>query len=113
MLLQLQGSCRYRKRPDNYDGRVSQRKHKPDSYWALALLHELASHVINGRDVVCIHGVAKPKTVSEKCGAQQHRIMLKSDHRPRPCRHIENSQNAVNGHDLAFDVLRSVVQQSF
>ena len=51
------------RRAQDHDGRVAQRKHKADGNRALALLHELARDVVDGRNVVGIHRVAQAKAV--------------------------------------------------
>ena len=48
---------RDRYRPDEDNGRMSQGKHESDSDWLLAFLHQLASHVIDGRDVIRVYGM--------------------------------------------------------
>ena len=110
-MLQRQRGGRNRKRPHDDDGRVAQREHQSDSDRPLALLHQLARHVVDGRNVIRIDRMAKSKAVSQKRRAQQHRKVIECDEGPAPCRQIEAQQQGVQGDDLGLGVARFVIEQ--
>ena len=97
---------------DDHDGRMAEREEQADGDRPLALLHQLARHVVDGRDVVGIDGVAQPECVGQERGADQHRIIVKRDQRPDPGQHIGGDQHGIDAGDLAakFGVL--IVEQS-
>lgn len=91
-LLQRERSRRDCKGSQHDNGRVPERKHKADSNRSFALLHQLARYIVDCRDVICIHRVAKTKAVCEKCGPKKHRVVMKSGECPKPCTEIERQQ---------------------
>jgi hypothetical protein len=60
---------------------MTEGKQEADGDRALALLHQLARHIIDCGDMIGIDGVAQPKTVGEQRGAQQ---TPDNGGRPRP-----------------------------
>ena len=72
---------------------MPERKHEPDGNRAFAFLHELAGHIVDGRNMVSIHRMAKAETVGKKGGAQQYREMTEGQDRPEPRRSIEYDQD--------------------
>jgi hypothetical protein len=62
-----------------HDRRVPERKEKPRGRRPLAFLHKFSGDVVDGRDVVRIHGVAEPERVGQKGGSQLQRIIPESD----------------------------------
>ena len=59
-------------------------KKKPGCRRSLAFLHKFSGDVVDGRDVVRIHGVAEPERVSQKGGPQLQRIIPESNESPSP-----------------------------
>ena len=93
------------------DGRVAEREEQADRNRPLAILHQLARHVVDRRDVVGIDGVAQPERVGEKRGADQHRVIVECDQRPRPRQHIGADQDNVEAGDLATEFGVLVVEE--
>ena len=80
---------------------MAEREEKADGDGTFALLHQLARHVVDRRDVVGIDRVAQPERVGQECGADQHRIIVKRDQRPQPGQYIGDDQHGINADDLA------------
>ena len=90
---------------------MAERKEEADGNGPLALLHQLARDVVDGRDVVGIDGVAKAERVGEECGADQDRIIMESDQRPNPGQHIGDGQHDINTGDLDTKSRILIVEQ--
>ncbi len=58
---------------------MPERKHESDCDWLLAFLHQLASQVIDRRDMVRIYGMPQPEAISEEGCAEQHRVTKKQE----------------------------------
>ena len=99
-------------RREHHHGRMAEREEEADADRPLALLHQLARHIVDRRDVVGIDGVAKPERIGQEGGADQHRIIVKRDQRPNPGQHIGGDQQAVNAGELAAKLGILVVEQS-
>ena len=74
---------------------MSQREHEPHGDRPLAFLHQLASHIVDGGNMVGIDRMTKTKTVGQKRGAQQQRKMPEGQDSPEPRSAIEHCQHAV------------------
>ena len=72
-------------RQDHHSG-VAHGEEEAHGHRALALLHQLAGDVVDGRDVVGVHGVPQTEAVGQQRGAEQHRLMAKDQERPGPHR---------------------------
>ena len=48
---------------------MPERKEEPDRVGRLALLHQLAHDIVDGRDMVGIESVPEAEHVGEQCGA--------------------------------------------
>ena len=57
-------------------------KNRPTADRALALLHQLARHVVDRRDMVGVERVPQPERIGERRRAQQHRKIMEGDERP-------------------------------
>ena len=57
-----------RRRTQDNNRRVTEREQEAHRHWALAFLHQLSGHIIDGRDMVSIHGM--PKTIGTRKFAQ-------------------------------------------
>ena len=68
------------------DRRVAEREEEPDADRPLAVLHQLAGGVVDGRDVVGVDGVAEPEGVGEEGRRQQDRVLDRRDQREEPTR---------------------------
>ena len=53
---------------DEHDGGVTEGEEEPDRERSLALGHELAGRVVDGRDVVGVEGVAQAQGVGQRAG---------------------------------------------
>ena len=71
-------------------------KKKPTLTRALALLHELARHIVDRRDMVGIHGVAQAEAVGEQGRSQQDGLLAEYHERPYPGGQIEDDEQAVD-----------------
>ena len=91
---------------------MTERKHESHSNRTLALLHQFARHVVDGGDVVGIHGMPQAKTIGKKRGPQQQRVLAKREDRPNPRGHIEDEQDAVDAGDLGAEIACGVVEQA-
>lgn len=110
-VLQRECRCSYGDGTDDHNGRVSQREHEADSDRAVTFLYQLAGHVVDRGDMICINSVAKAEAAGQKGSSQQHRIAVERDQRPRPSRDIEHQQNAVDHEDIPSGASRLVVEQ--
>src|ERR1035437_8053157 len=90
---------------------MPEREHKPNRNRTLSLLHQFARDVVDRRNVVGIHRVAKSKAVSKKGSAKKHWIMVKCDQGPEPRSQIESQQHGINRDDFVFRTTRLVVEQ--
>ncbi len=63
--LERAGGQRHHGGHQHHDRGVSERKEKSDRDRPLALLHQLAHHVVNGRNMIGIHGVAQAEAVRQ------------------------------------------------
>ncbi len=91
---------------------MAEREHEPDRDRPFAFLHQLASDIVDGRNVVGVDGVAQAKAVSEERSPHQQRKMAKSESRPKPSGHIESKQNCINPDNFAAHVGGRVVEQT-
>jgi hypothetical protein len=71
---------------------MPQREPGADGMRLLALLHQLAHHIVDGGDVVGIHGVAQAEDPRQKRRAQQRRTIRKRRPGPQPGRQIGRGQ---------------------
>ena len=83
-VLQRKRGGRNGSRTQQHDCRVAEREHEADSDRTLAFLHQLARHIVDGRNMVGVHGVAQAEAVGEKRRSQQQRIVAKRESRPKP-----------------------------
>src|ERR1039458_10438477 len=81
---------------ENYDGGVAKGEHESDGDGALALLHELAGDVVDGRNVVGVDGVAQAERIREEGRAQQNGIVVEGEDGPEPGGSVEQEEKAVN-----------------
>ncbi len=91
---------------------MAEREEEADADRPLALLHQLARHVVDRRDMVGIDGVAQTERIGQESGADQHGIVAKCDQRPDPRQNIGGDQQAVNAGKLAAKRGILIVEQS-
>ena len=77
------------------DGRMAERKKEADRDRPLALLHQLARHVVNGRDMIGVHRVAESEGVGQERRAQQNRMVMKGQQRPEPGPGVEADEQGI------------------
>ena len=94
----------------HHHGRMAEREEQAGRQRALALLHELAGDVVDGRDVVGVDRMAQPEAVGEEAGAEQHRVVVERDQRPGPGRDVGRDQQRIDGDDLAAQVGGAIVE---
>ena len=63
---------------------MPQRKEEADEHRLFAILHQLASDVVDGRDMVGIERVAQAEGVGEGAGSQEQREMAEGDEGDAP-----------------------------
>ena len=73
---------------------MAKRKEEPNRDGTLAVLHQLSRDIVYGGDVIRIDSVAKPESVGEDSGAQEHRIVVQRKKRPYPGKQIPPTSNA-------------------
>ena len=82
---------------------MPEREKQADSDRLLALLHELAGDIVDGRDVIGIHGVPKAESIGHHGGPEQHRLPVKGYQRPGPHGHTERDQERIDDDDASPD----------
>ena len=93
------------------DGRMAEREEKADADRALAFLHQLARHIVDGGDVIRVEGVPEAEAVGEKGGPEQQREIAEGDERPHPRGDVGGDQQDINADDLAAHILFRIVEQ--
>ena len=96
---------------EHHHGRMAEREEEADADRPLALLHQLARHVVDRRDMVGIDGVAQTERIGQERGADQHRIIAKRDQRPDPRQNIGGDQQAVNADKLVAEFRVPVIKE--
>jgi len=86
---------------------VAKRKEEPNRDGTLAVLHQLSRDIIYGGDVIRIDSVAKPESVGEDSGAQEHRIVVQRKKRPYPGKQIAANQQRIQDDEFATHWRRS------
>ena len=71
-------------------------KVEPYANGALALLHELAGHVVYCCNVIGIDRMAQSQTISEKRGTKRHGEAPEARQSPNPDQNIEQREERVN-----------------
>ena len=71
-------------------------KYETHRYWSLSVLHQLASNVVDRRNVVGIDCVPKTECVSENRGTKEYWFIMERDNRPNPSANVHRDQKAVN-----------------
>ena len=66
------------------DRRVAEGEEKPSRAGSLSLLRQLASHIVDGRDMIGIEGMAETEQVGQKGRAQKCRPLRERCPRPGP-----------------------------
>ena len=70
---------RDRERQRHHYRRMTEREVKADGNGAFALLHQLASDVVDGGNVIGVHRVAQAERVGEERGAQEQRVRRREE----------------------------------
>ena len=68
---------------------MPEREHEADRDRPFSLLHQLAGHVVDGGNVVRVHGMTQAKTVSKKRGSEEHRVAMEGNAGPNPRAQVE------------------------
>ena len=95
---------------DHHDGRVAEREEEADAERALALLHQLSRHVVDGRDVIRIDRVAQAERIGEERRADEHRIIAERDQRPDPRQYVGADQHRIDAGGLAAEFRALIVE---
>ena len=91
---------------------MTQREEEADANRPLAVLHQLARHVVDSSDVVGIHGVPQPEAIGEQRGAEQDRVVPERDQRPCPCGNVCSDQDCVEAGNLQAQLVRLIVENA-
>jgi hypothetical protein len=75
---------------------MAQREEQADAERPLALLHQLARDIVDGGDVVGVDAVAQAEAVGEQRRAEQQRLVVEHQERPRPGGKIGRHQPSVD-----------------
>ena len=81
-------------------------KKKPTRDRLFALLHQLARHVVNRRDVVGVHRMTQAERVGQERRAQQNRMIMKGDQRPNPSPGVDADEQRIHGDNPALQARR-------
>ncbi len=90
---------------------MAEREEQADAERLLALLHQLARHIVDGGDVVGVHRVAQAEAVGEEGGAEQDRIVVEGREGPGPDGDIDGDQPGIERDDLSAGLGGTVVEQ--
>jgi hypothetical protein len=82
-------------------------KEKAHADRPLPLLHQLARHVVNGRDVVRIHRMPQTEGVGQQRRPEQDRESVEGGQRPQPRSRVEASQDDNQHPDFPAHTRRS------
>jgi len=90
---------------------MTEREQEADGDGPLAVLHELSRDIVDGGDVIGVHGVAEAEAVSKKRGAKKHGIAVKRDGSPKPRAEVENGEKDVDADDATAQICGRIVEQ--
>ena len=90
-------------RGKDHHGAVPEREEQADTRGLSAFLDQLAGGVVDGGDVIGIHGMAQAEAVGQKSGAQQQRIVMEGRESPGPGQQVGSDQAGENGQDATFE----------
>ncbi len=90
---------------------MPERKEQADAERLLALLHQLARHIVDGGDVVGVHRVAQAEAVSEEGGSQQDRIVVEGCEGPGPDGDVDGDQPGIERDNLSAGLSGIIVEQ--
>ena len=80
-------------------GGMAQREEEADSDRPLVLLHQFPGHVVDGRDMVGVHGVPQAATVGQQAHAQGGRVVVEKGQRQSPDNDVQADKKSVDRHD--------------
>ena len=80
---------------------------------ALAVLHQLARHVVDGRDVIGVDGVPQAQAVDDQRNAQQGRLVVERGEGPEPGADVEDGEKRIDGDEPPFQVGAALVEEAF
>jgi hypothetical protein len=83
---------------------MANREPEADADRPLALLHQLAGDVVDGRDMIGIDGVAQTETVGQKRSAYQQGMVAERQQCPRPDSDIYDDQQSVDADEPTAQV---------
>ena len=63
---------------------MAQGKKETDADRPLAILHQFARHVIDGRDMIGIDRVPQTESIRQQCRPKQHRLVTEKGQSPDP-----------------------------
>ena len=89
---------------------MAEREKEADADRAFALLHQLAGDIVDGRDVIGVHGVAQAEAVSQQCRTEQHRFVAKHTQGPRPDADIANGKQRVDTSDSPTQIDGTLIE---
>jgi len=75
---------------------TADREPEADCHRALAGLHQLAGHVVDGGNVVGVDGVAQAEAVGDQGGAEQDWLLMELPKGPNPGGGVHRDQYSVN-----------------
>jgi len=93
-------------------GRVPNREPEADRHRALAILHQLAGHVIDCGDMVGVDRVAQAETVGDQRGAEQDRLLMEQRERPNPGGGVGQDQQRIDANGAPAHPGRAVAEQA-
>src|SRR5208337_5017840 len=86
---------------------MAEGKEKAHRKRMFTFLHELASHIVDRRNVISIHGVPKTECVSQKSGPKENWFIMEREKRPDPSPKVKATQKAINSNHPVSELWRS------
>src|SRR5262245_14058276 len=80
---------------------MAEREEEADADGSLAVLHQLARGIVDGRDMVGIDGVTQAKAVRQWGRRQQNRILHCGEQQKRPGSDVEADEEGIDGDEAA------------
>ena len=93
-------------------GRMAQGEEEAHGDGPLAVLHQLAGDVVDGGDVVGVHGVAQAEAVGEQGRAQEQRLIAEHQEGPGPRGQVGRDEQAVDADERAAQAAGAFVEGS-
>jgi hypothetical protein len=112
LCLQRADGKRHKQVRDDDDGRMSEGKEETGRDRLLSFLHQLSRDVVDGSDVIGIHGMPKAERVGQRSGPEQQWLFPELHEGPDPGENVCANQDGVKEDDLRFGRAGFVVEDA-